>query len=156
MTAVGPKLLEVNARMGGFYLRDWTKRLYDVDLMLVSIMVACGIKPFFPKFDSRLHIMGTMLVPSLHSHVLDDDIYKKKLKSLIESNDVIWNQFLETAASNSDQFEKPFANLAVQAGTVIEARHKLVTVCKDLGIDKKGYDVRYFTQDFDYRSGWTV
>ena len=147
MTAVGPKLLEINARMGGFYLRDWIKRLYDVDLMLVSIMISCGIKPFIPKCDSRGYIMGTMLMPSLHSYVLDDDVYKMKLTSLIESK-IIWNQFSETADSNCELFEEPFGNLAVQAATVTEARNKLVAVCKDLGIEQEAYDLEYFTQHF--------
>ena len=45
MTSTGPRLLEINPRMGGFYLYHWIRHLYDVDLVHVAIMVACGVRP---------------------------------------------------------------------------------------------------------------
>ncbi|XP_072042757.1 carnosine synthase 1-like [Amphiura filiformis] len=49
MTATGPKLIEINARMGGAYICNWIKRLYGVDLMKCAMLISCGIKPYVPK-----------------------------------------------------------------------------------------------------------
>jgi carnosine synthase len=45
MTSRGPRLIEVNGRMGGFYLRDWIRFVFGVDLMLCALMCACNVKP---------------------------------------------------------------------------------------------------------------
>ncbi|KAJ1065965.1 hypothetical protein K5549_013478 [Capra hircus] len=38
LTGAGPRLIEINPRMGGFYLRDWILELYGVDLLLAAAM----------------------------------------------------------------------------------------------------------------------
>jgi len=45
MTPMGPRLVEINARMGGFSIYHWLRRLYDIDLVHLAIMVACGVRP---------------------------------------------------------------------------------------------------------------
>ncbi|XP_016154354.1 PREDICTED: LOW QUALITY PROTEIN: carnosine synthase 1 [Ficedula albicollis] len=39
----GPRLLEINPRMGGFYLRDWIREVYGPDLLLAAVLVALGV-----------------------------------------------------------------------------------------------------------------
>jgi carnosine synthase len=38
MTKTGPKLIEINARMGGFYLRNWILTCYGIDVFTSTII----------------------------------------------------------------------------------------------------------------------
>ena len=149
MTSTGPKLIEINARMGGFYLRDWIKRLYNVDIMLFAIMISCGIKPFVPKLPPSDVIMGIMLIPSRHSHILNDNNARTTLLDMTHKGEIIWNRFEETAAMHcGSSHEEPFGNIVVKESDVIEARKKLLEVCSKLDIACKEYDVHNFTKFF--------
>lgn len=68
LTGAGPRLIEINPRMGGFYLRDWILELYGVDLLLAAAMVACGLRPALPAHPrARGHLSGCHVpgVPAL-------------------------------------------------------------------------------------------
>lgn len=41
----GPKVLEVNGRMGGFYIPDWVHEVWDLELPEQAMLIACGIRP---------------------------------------------------------------------------------------------------------------
>ncbi len=41
----GPKIIEVNGRMGGFYISDWAREVWDLELPEQAMMIACGIRP---------------------------------------------------------------------------------------------------------------
>lgn len=41
----GPKVIDVNGRMGGFYIPYWVKSLWSLDLPLAAFQIACGIRP---------------------------------------------------------------------------------------------------------------
>lgn len=41
----GPKILEVNGRMGGFYIPDWVLAVWDLELVEQAMLIACGIRP---------------------------------------------------------------------------------------------------------------
>lgn len=41
----GPKIIEVNGRMGGFYISDWVREVWDLELPDQAMMIACGIRP---------------------------------------------------------------------------------------------------------------
>ena len=45
LTASGPKLIEINARVGGFCQRDIILRCYGVDLLHLAFFLACDVKP---------------------------------------------------------------------------------------------------------------
>lgn len=72
MTPTGPKLIEINARMGGYYLRDWIKEIYGVDLIRCVFMIACGIKPLIHNPTPRFQMMGVICVPSVHAPIFKD------------------------------------------------------------------------------------
>jgi D-alanine-D-alanine ligase len=63
--ADGPKLVEVNARMGGDYLHDWIKTIFDVDMVDEAARIAVGLpcNPKLPK-EPRCHLVGRYLIPS--------------------------------------------------------------------------------------------
>jgi len=68
--AKGPKLIELNARMGGDYLHDWIKNVWDVDMIEQAGRIAAGL-PCEPKRrkDAKVHLVGKYLIPA-HSGVI--------------------------------------------------------------------------------------
>ncbi len=68
--ANGPRLVEINARMGGDYLHDWIKTVWDVDLIEEAARLAAGL-PSSPKrlAEAKVHLVGKYLVPA-HSGVV--------------------------------------------------------------------------------------
>lgn len=153
MTSTGPKLLEINARMGGFYLRDWVKTCYNVDLLLCSFMIAAGVKPLLPKnITPRCCIMGLMCVPSAHRDTLSRATVKNKLFSLHESNKIRYNELDSDEALNietDENVEEPFSNIAVIADNMIKAKAELIRLCSELQITNSVYDVPTYVSNFD-------
>lgn len=70
ITPGGPKLIELNARMGGDYLYDWIKTVWEVDLIEEAARIAVGT-PIAPKRlkSPRCHLVGKYLIPE-HSGVV--------------------------------------------------------------------------------------
>ncbi|NXN22124.1 CRNS1 synthase, partial [Nycticryphes semicollaris] len=67
----GPRLLEINPRMGGFYLRDWIREVYGPDLLLAAVLVALGLPPVLPARPApRTHLAGVMCLGSEHGRAL--------------------------------------------------------------------------------------
>jgi D-alanine-D-alanine ligase len=68
--AGGPHLIEINARMGGDYLYDWIKTVWEVDLVEEASRIALGL-PRAPRRlpKPRTHLVGKYLVPA-HSGVI--------------------------------------------------------------------------------------
>ena len=65
ITPQGPRLIEVNARMGGDYLYDWIRTVWGVDMIEESVRIALGLPcaPAKPK-DPLVHLVGKYLIPS--------------------------------------------------------------------------------------------
>lgn len=58
---VGLRFIEINSRMGGFYLRDWILEFYGVDLFLAVVMVVCGLRfVLFIYLRVRGYLVGVM------------------------------------------------------------------------------------------------
>ncbi|XP_046301033.1 carnosine synthase 1 isoform X1 [Marmota monax] len=83
LTGAGPRLIEINPRMGGFYLRDWILELYGVDLLLAAAMVACGLRPALPAHP-RAHgyLVGVMCLVSQHLQALSSTASRETLQAL--------------------------------------------------------------------------
>lgn len=55
----GPKVIEVNGRMGGVYISAWMKEIWSFDLPAAALMIACGIRPVGRVARSpRLYLAG--------------------------------------------------------------------------------------------------
>lgn len=152
MTSRGPKLIEVNGRMGGFYNRTWIKKQYGTDLVLYNYLIACGIMPHAPKHRPREIMMGIMLVPSHHRHILDNEATRQTLIDRHNRGELMFLQFASDAdeAMFNANIEEPMANIAVYANSYTEAKEKLMKVCHEFNIHKEGYDVEKFTECFAY------
>ncbi|KAK3586592.1 hypothetical protein CHS0354_027727, partial [Potamilus streckersoni] len=132
MISTGPKLVEINGRMDGFYLRDWIKKLYAVDLVMCAFMVSYGIKPYCPEIKPKGQFMGFMCIPSLHSHMLNDPDTLSRRQELESKGIIHFNQFDEHAVIGKDGFEDPFASVAVLEKDKPSAKEKLLQLAKDL------------------------
>nr|KAG5708550.1 hypothetical protein BaRGS_032971 [Batillaria attramentaria] len=158
MTPRGPRLIEINARMGGFYLRDWIRRVYHVDIFHMAIMAACGVRPVATNSLVRGHssrrvlehsgqLLGIMVYPSRHGHALATTATPEHLCQLHEQGVIVLTQIEPHVQKGSCEYEEPFANLAVHAPTLEEARAKLVGVCLALGLETED-TLNYILQDF--------
>ncbi|KAJ8320837.1 hypothetical protein KUTeg_002424 [Tegillarca granosa] len=149
MTQTGPKLLEINARMGGFYLRDWIKACYGVDLLFCAFLISCGIKPILPRVIApKMHLMGVMCIPSKHSGTLTDPLILHQLAELRNQNEVRYNQIEASLDQEDDDLEEPYCNIAVMEPSLEKAKQKLISVCQKLNIDKPDYPIKHFLVDF--------
>ncbi|KAL3855372.1 hypothetical protein ACJMK2_014583 [Sinanodonta woodiana] len=146
MEQTGPKLVEINGRMGGLYLRDWIRKVYGTDLLLSAFEIACGIKPYVPDTIPMGQMMGIMCIPSLHNHILKDPAYASKWKQLEATCN--FNLFEKHADVGAGGFEFPFANIAVMEKDLPTARQKLMAIAKDMNIVHPEYDVERFLSDF--------
>ncbi|XP_072041227.1 carnosine synthase 1-like [Amphiura filiformis] len=148
MTATGPKLIEINARMGGAYICNWIKRLYGVDLMKCAMLISCGIKPYVPKLPPGEFFMGVNLILSEHFCIMTNSNLRKVLDDLQASGDVNFIMMEDEAKLKNDakteQYGKPFAQIGVKGRNVDECRQKLSEVCGKLNIETKNYRVSEF------------
>ncbi|MBI4348404.1 MAG: ATP-grasp domain-containing protein [Elusimicrobia bacterium] len=64
ITPQGPRLVELNARMGGDYLYDWIKTVWGADMIEESLRIALGMPcaPERPK-EALTHLVGKYLIP---------------------------------------------------------------------------------------------
>ncbi|XP_029431847.1 carnosine synthase 1 isoform X1 [Rhinatrema bivittatum] len=148
LTSMGPRLIEINPRMGGFYLRDWIQEIYGVDIMLASLMVACSVRPLLPtrRARSATHLMGVMCVVSQHLKALKSTANLETLRAL-HARGVIRLNMLDDEMISSE-YEEPFCNVACASASREAARLQLISACHILGIDSPEYPVEYFTSDF--------
>ncbi len=65
ITPAGPRVIEVNARLGGDYLWDWVRTAWDVDLIEESLKIAVGLpcEPVRLK-EAKLHLVGRTIIPA--------------------------------------------------------------------------------------------
>ncbi|XP_075784639.1 carnosine synthase 1-like isoform X2 [Pelodiscus sinensis] len=147
LTAAGPKLIEINPRMGGFYLRDWIQAIYGVDIMLASVMVACGVAPRLPaRTQPHTHLVGVMCVVSQHLQALKSTASVETLQALHECGVIRLNLLEDKLVAR--EYEEPFCNVACASASRQEACLKVLGVCQVLGIDSPHYPVSHFLSHF--------
>lgn len=146
LTPCGPKLLEINARMGGGYTQDFIRRIYDVDVFHLAMMAACGVRPVAANSlvnglstakarEDKGQLIGLMLYAGRHGNALASTATPEHLKRLHDAGSVILDQFGEMVDGGPHGYEAPFACLAVHAPTLREARAMFVATCLALGLE---------------------
>ncbi|MBI4370361.1 MAG: ATP-grasp domain-containing protein, partial [Elusimicrobia bacterium] len=62
MTPSGPQIIEVNARMGGSYVRKWVEAVWGVDLVEMEFLIAAGIPAYPFKAEApRVYLEGEFI-----------------------------------------------------------------------------------------------
>ncbi|KAM5225140.1 carnosine synthase 1 isoform 6-T8 [Hipposideros larvatus] len=150
LTRAGPRLIEINPRMGGFYLRDWILELYGVDLLLAAAMVACGLQPALPTHPrARGHLVGVMCLVSQHLQVLNSTASQEALQALHDRGLLRFNLFMSSEeALVPSEYEEPYCSVACTGSSLAEARLRLLGLCQGLGIDGPHYPVAHFLSHF--------
>ncbi|KAK1335617.1 hypothetical protein QTO34_003409 [Cnephaeus nilssonii] len=150
LTGAGPRLIEINPRMGGFYLRDWILELYGVDLLLAAAMVACGLRPAVPPHPRASgYLVGVTGLVSQHLQVLRSTASQEALQALHDRGLVRFNQFTSLEeAQVPGEYEEPYCSVACAGPSPAEARLRLLGLCQGLGIDGPHYPVAHFLSHF--------
>ncbi|KFO28339.1 Carnosine synthase 1 [Fukomys damarensis] len=147
LTGAGPRLIEINPRMGGFYLRDWILELYGVDLLLAAAMVACGLQPALPTHPhARGHLVGIMCLVSEHLQALSSTASRETLQALHDQGLLRLNLLEEALVPG--EYEEPYCSVACAGSSPAEARLRLLGLCQGLGIDGPNYPVAHFLSHF--------
>ncbi|KAM8969841.1 LOW QUALITY PROTEIN: carnosine synthase 1 [Sarcophilus harrisii] len=140
----GPRLIEINPRMGGFYRRDWIQELYGVDLLLAAAMVACGIPPALPaRPGGRGSLVGGVMCVVLCLRALSSTASREALQALHERGLIRLNLLEEELVPG--EYESPSAGL--RGSSPAEARQRLLGLCQG-GIDSPNYPVAHFPSHF--------
>ncbi|XP_063814592.1 carnosine synthase 1 [Pseudophryne corroboree] len=144
----GPRLLEINPRMGGFYLRDWIRHIYGTDLVLVALALSCGLEPALPEKGAQegAVLVGVMCTGDSHEEALNSTAKPQRLAELHNAGHIRFNRLEGSAVHGPDQ--EPYGNVACQGESQKEARERLLGVCSVLGLDLKEYPVHYLTGEF--------
>ncbi|KAM6274458.1 LOW QUALITY PROTEIN: carnosine synthase 1 [Porphyrio hochstetteri] len=144
----GPRLLEINPRMGGFYLRDWIREVYGPDLLLAAVLVALGLPPVLPARPvPRAHLAGVMCLDSEHGTTLGGSGGLAALQALQSRGLVRLNRLFEETAGDGE-YEEPCLSVACSGATRAEACVRLLGLCQALGIDSPRYPVEHFLSHF--------
>ncbi|KAF1411863.1 Carnosine synthase 1, partial [Spheniscus humboldti] len=144
----GPRLLEINPRMGGFYLRDWIREVYGPDLLLAAVLVALGLPPVLPARPApRAQLAGVMCLGSEHGAALGGGGGLAALRELQSRGLVRLNRLFEESAG-AGEYEEPCLSVACSGGTRAEACLRLLGLCQALGIDSPRYPVEHFLSHF--------
>lgn len=130
----GPRLVEVNGRMAGFYCRDYILRVTGVDILLCAAQIVLGMRSYpFEAPKPREYLAGLQLFTNHHN--LNPEKLKV-LQRLHSEGTVILTQLEETIPAE-EEYEEPFGNLACSSPTsVADACHMLETIMKALSLDK--------------------
>ncbi|TRZ12253.1 hypothetical protein HGM15179_014880 [Zosterops borbonicus] len=144
----GPRLLEINPRMGGFYLRDWIREVYGPDLLLAAVLVALGVPPVLPARPApRTHLAGVMCLGSEHGETLAGGGGMEALRELHGRGLVRLNRLFEEP-EGAGEYEEPLLSVACAGATLAEACERLLGLCQGLGIDSPRYPVEHFLSHF--------
>uniref|UniRef100_A0A0L8GBM2 ATP-grasp domain-containing protein n=2 Tax=Octopus bimaculoides TaxID=37653 RepID=A0A0L8GBM2_OCTBM len=143
MTVAGPKLCEINARMGGSYLRDWIKFCYGVDIMFCALLISLGIKPHVVCKYNQTSIAGINCLVPEHAHIFKDEQKMNLIQAKHESKQIRYNQFLEKPFVQ-DLDEIIFSNIAVIEPDPITAKISLIKLSEEFGIKTNSYNVEQF------------
>ncbi|KAM4636149.1 carnosine synthase 1 [Discoglossus pictus] len=148
LTESGPRLLEINPRMGGFYLRDWIRHVYGTDLVIVALALSCGIEPALPEGGTRegAVLVGVMCVGNRHEAALHTTAKPQRLLELHRAGHIRFNRLEGSMMQGPDQ--EPFANVACEASSQRQARERILGMCAALGLDSEEYPVQYLTGEF--------
>lgn len=134
-TPLGVKILEINARMAGFYFPKWVFNVWNINLILYSYLIACGIKPFVNKNSlPRIYHNGFLCYASLHKHRID----AAKLKELSSDSD-FYVIVLEKEVPAEEKYEVPYASVAICSQNIAEGKQKMKRFLEEHSLTREEY-----------------
>ena len=147
LTSSGFKLVEINGRPGS-YIRCLVFQTTDhVDVLLVQTLISCGIKPVFPDFQHS-YAVGCYLYPSIHGKILSDPKFLCKIKSLCETNEILYIKKTPEMGKDTSKL-KIFSHLvALDKTSILSAKQKLIGIFQEFELSTKDFDIEQLTKHF--------
>eukprot|EP00668_Euglena_longa_P019225 GGOE01023941.1.p1 GENE.GGOE01023941.1~~GGOE01023941.1.p1 ORF type:complete len:1002 (+),score=277.70 GGOE01023941.1:108-3008(+) len=134
LTTVGPKVIEINARMGGFYIHPWVESIFGVDLVMCAVLTACGLRPTTTPVPPRITMVGLQLFTSQHGRVLREITTLERLQELHDKGLLVWVPF-EDHLPEQEEFEEPIGNIGCGGEDREKAMARLETVLSCTQLD---------------------
>ena len=149
-TSQGPRLIEINARLGGFYLTNWAQRVFNVNLIRCVVQVACGIRPVIKDITPppRTYCVGLQLYNSQHGsgirpHIPKDEaaisyeerMAQNRFRKLDAEGVIIWIAMAAVLKETPMEWEGAFANIGCSGKNHEEAAAKLLSIVRCMDID---------------------
>eukprot|EP00756_Hemistasia_phaeocysticola_P017817 Hpha_TRINITY_DN15556_c1_g4::TRINITY_DN15556_c1_g4_i9::g.106927::m.106927/K14755/CRNS1, ATPGD1; carnosine synthase len=132
MTVRGVKVIEINGRMGGFYISRWINEIYDVDLVMLAVVCGAGLAAYARSaVRPRYQYLAFMCYPSLHRDLVD----LTTLEALAVTQPFVHPVVMEEHIEDEDlEYEEPYAAVGVRAATCEEARNLMSSLVAHLGV----------------------
>ena len=125
LSSTGPKLLEVNGRMGGFYIPEWVRLVWGYDLPAACMQIACGIRPVGRvRREPLTALAGVMIFPG--DGATPDNVSGPGLFHV------------PLGHGGSAEYAEPLANLAWSAGTADAAVARMMAGVRELYVNQPG------------------
>uniref|UniRef100_A0A7S4N6U4 ATP-grasp domain-containing protein n=1 Tax=Paramoeba aestuarina TaxID=180227 RepID=A0A7S4N6U4_9EUKA len=150
-TSQGPRLIEINARLGGFYLTNWAQRVFGVNLIRCVLQVACGIRPIIKDVMPKptKYCVGLQLYNSQHGKGLrplvpkneqlitaEERLEQNRMRMLDHEGVVIWIPMAAGLKDEPMEWEGAYANVGCSGASHEEAAAKLLSVVRCLHLDQ--------------------
>lgn len=142
-TELGPKVIDVNARMGGFYIRDWISRVWNYDILLANIHCALGMDPP-PSAAPTGAIIGAMILPSKHGKWLSDPSNIERFLGEAKSSDILVNVFSDRIV-HAAFADRPWGSIGAFGADRAEATGKLLQAWARVGLSQHDPDIESFS-----------
>ncbi|XP_069110451.1 carnosine synthase 1-like [Argopecten irradians] len=147
ITESGPKLVEINGRIGMYRRSIVYKTTHGVILWEIAAAIACGIKPSFPDISVRSFAVGAYLYTKFHREQFLKKEVIQTLKSLANAKAILLEMFeLKDLKQNEEEFPLSFCHLVALSNKDIKhARQALLDLYRSLGFTETEYDIEKFT-----------
>lgn len=146
LTDDGPKVIDVNARMGGFYIRDWIAKVWNYDILFSNVYCSLGLVPPRGPLSATGAIVGAMLLPSIHGPWLSDSSNINRLLKEGNSGDILVNVFTDRLV-HTNYANEPWGSVGVYGSNRSEASRALRDLWKRVGLDQYDPDLETLFPD---------
>ncbi|MBI5242812.1 MAG: ATP-grasp domain-containing protein [Elusimicrobia bacterium] len=140
ITPEGPRLIEVNARVGGDYIPDWIQTVWDADIVEGAARVALGLPAALAsRRDPKVHLVSKYIIPD-SSGVIAGIMVPDDLSSREKVQDVtVLKEAGDAVLVPPEGFEE-IGWLACSGDTYAEAELNLETAFRDIKVGIARYD----------------
>ncbi|MEO9489976.1 MAG: hypothetical protein ABJG37_20730, partial [Ekhidna sp.] len=147
-----PKLIDINARMGGFYIRDWIRRIWGYDILTAALSCAKGVMPKEPSTNPNGYISGAMLLPSSLSEELSEE-QKSAILGISDEYDGFFVSIFEEDLHVNFLADEPWVNVACHASSRELSFLKLEMALRNTGVMAVDLDLERSLKELGMRHG---
>jgi len=147
MTSQGPKLLEINAFIGGLIRQSLIMRCYGIDMLWCNAMINCGLKPEIVETKPNCNGIVAECYPSFHRDALNDEKTQEMISTLNDDNVTVATLSKHVPSANVE-FEKPCFSLVVCDSKLETAKQRVIQIFEDLHLITPSYHLPEYLKLF--------